>query len=514
MRNQQSAVNPFTVELERRDFSGPVNLDCVIQPVTLGWSAFGGPERAELVIRGAAESLVDLTGLLRCGVMVRDLQGEAVWWGYVDEVRVRLAGVEVRVAMSDLANRVSVRYAYLSTGGLPGETGITPTAGNSQSEREYGIKELVLQREDLDEVFAESLRDTWLAQHAWPVSTLSRRSQSGAAEVRLICAGWFKTLAWRHYAHEEGFYANTGPGPGSFAFGNNPSSLYAAQSFTPGADGALKTVAFMLRNVGGATRTLTARLHADASGRPGAVLATSDPLDPAGLPPASYAWAQFSFAGSVPLTGGSTYWVSLNPNGVNAGQYFMLRLDQNMAYAGGEGRYYDSSAGTWLAYPPGDRPDALFRFVCVADTGDQLGEIAAVGGQFFPRITTQPTGILTSPYRAGSLNGLQEVEKLMRLGTADQRLVLASVSPERHLRFYPQPDPQAADIYLDREGRFFTKEGIPLKPWQPPVGRFARLIESARINLPWDRYRLPACFVGRAEYGVKIRRVRIGKWNE
>ncbi|MBG0785561.1 MAG: hypothetical protein H0S79_10710 [Anaerolineaceae bacterium] len=502
---------PFTVELERRDFSGPVNLDCAIQPVTLGWSAFGGPERAELVIRGAEERLVDLTGLLRCGVTVRDLQGEAVWWGYVDAVQVRLAGVTVSVAMKDLANRVSVRYAYLSTGGLPGETGTTPTAANSQSEREYGVKELVLQREDLDEVFAAGLRDTVLAQRAWPVSTLSRRSGVGASEVRLICAGWFRTLAWRHYAHEEGFYANTGPGPGAFAFGNSAAALYPAQSFTPGADGALKTATFMLRNVGGATRTLTARLHADASGSPGAVLATSDPLDPSGLPPASYAWAQFSFAGPVPLTGGSAYWVSLNPNGVNAGQYFMLRLDQNMAYAGGEGRYYDSSAGTWLAYPPGDRPDALFRFVCVADTGDQLAEIAAVGGQFFPRITTQATGILTSSYRAGGLNCLQEVEKLMRLGTADQRLVLASVSPERHLRFYSQPDPQAADIYLDREGRFYTKEGDPLKPWQPPVGRFARLMGSARINLPWDRYRLPACFVGSVEYWVESGRVRVGR---
>ena len=406
------------------------------------------------------------------------------------------------------------RFAYLSTDGLPGETGTTPAARNSQSEREYGVRELVLQREDIDEIFAAGLRDTWLAQHAWPVSTLSRRSQSGEAEVRLVCAGWFKTLAWRHYAHAEGFYANTGPGPGSFAFGNNPSSLYAAQSFTPGADGALKTAAFILRNVGGATRTLTARLHADASGTPGAVLATSDPLDPAGLPPASYAWAQFNFAGPVPLTGGSTYWVSLNPNGINAAQYFMLRLDQNMAYAGGEGRYYDSSAGTWLAFPPGDRPDTLFRFVCVADTGDQLAEIAAVGGQFFPRITTLATGILTSPYRTGNLNCLQEVEKLLRLGTADQRLVLASVSPERHLRFYPQPDPQEADIYMDREGRFYTKEGVPLKPWQPPVGRFARLTGSARINLPWDRYRLPACFVERATYWVESGRVRVGRGEE
>ena len=42
MRNQQSAVNPFTVELERRDFSGLVNLDCVIQPVTLAGQPLAG----------------------------------------------------------------------------------------------------------------------------------------------------------------------------------------------------------------------------------------------------------------------------------------------------------------------------------------------------------------------------------------------------------------------------------------------------------------------------------------
>lgn len=490
----------FTVELERTDFSGPMALDLPIKPLAMRWSTFGGPESADLRVRGAAENLLDLTGLLRCGVMVRDVLGEPVWWGYVDEVRVSLAEVTVRVTLEDLANRVSVRYAWLSPDNIPGEPGLTPAASDAQSEREYGVKEKGLLREGIDEAHAVTLRDTWLAQHAWPVSVLGQRKSSGTSEARLICKGWFQTLAWRQYAHPEGFYANTGPGPGSFAFGNSTAALYPAQSFTPGADGALQTVAFMLRNVSGATRTITARLHADSSGAPGPVLGTSNPFDPAGLPSASYAWAQFTFATPYPLTGGNIYWVSLDPNGVNGSQYFMLRLDQNMGYPGGTGRYYDSTAGTWNPYPPSDQPDALFRFVGVKDTGDQLADIAGVGGQFFTRITTQPTGILTSPFRSGVLNCLQEVEKLMRLGTADQRLVLAQVTPERHLHFTPQPDPQIADIYLDRQGCFFTKEGVPLKTWHPPVGRFARLMGSARINLPWDRYRLPAGFVREVTY--------------
>ena len=219
MRIQQSAMNPFTVELERRDFSGPVNLDCVIQPVTLGWSAFGGPEKAELVVRGAEENLVgpDRAAALRShGAGYARRSGLVGLCGRGTGQAGRRGGSRGDERPGE-PGQCPLRPTF-QPGGLPGETGITPTARNSQSEREYGIQELVLQREDIDEVFAESLRDTWLVQHAWPVSTLSRRSQSGAPEVRLVCAGWFKTLAWRHYAHEEGFYANTGPRAGFIRF--------------------------------------------------------------------------------------------------------------------------------------------------------------------------------------------------------------------------------------------------------------------------------------------------------
>lgn len=500
----------FTVDIQRRDFSGPADPDLPLQPLHLSWTAFGGPQTADLGVRGGSDRWVDLIGLLRCGVTVRDALGAPVWWGYVDEVRVLLEAVEVRVALEDLANRVSVQYDFISPDNRPGERLGTTTASEIQSEREYGVKERVILRKNIDETYAEHLRDTSLAQHAWPVSILGQRSQPGDPEVRLRCSGWFQTLAWRFYENGEGFYANTGPGPGSFAFGNSNTSQYAGQSFTPGADCALKYGYFLLRNVGGATRSITARLHPNDPWYPGAVLAASEPFDPSGLPSTSYAWARFTFTDPYPLSGGARYWITLNPNGVDASRYFMLRLDQNMTYARGDGRYYDQSADLWYLYPPADRPDAMFRFVCVSDTGEQLAAVAAAGGQFFPRITAEPTGISTSPYRANGLDCLAEIEKLMQLGTADQRLVLAQVSPERHLRFYAQPDPDQADVYLDQHSRFFTQEGVPLKPWFPPVGRFARLSGSNRINLPWDRHRLPACFIRRADYWPESGIVRIG----
>ncbi len=239
------------------------------------------------------------------------------------------------------------------------------------------------------------------------------------------------------------------------------------------------------------------------------VVAESEPFNPVDLPDQSYAWAKFSFAAVYPLMGGSRYWVTLDPNSVNGSAYFMLRLDENMNFPDGEGRYYNQTTGVWSLFPPGDKPDTFFRFVCVSETSDQLLEIAAAGGQFFKRITVETTGIHISPYRIGWLNCLAEIETLMKLGTRNQRLVLAKVSPERHLRFYEQPDQDEVDIYLDRHSRFYSAEGVPIKPWFPPVGRFARLSGSNRVNLPWDKHRLPACFIAGAEYSPETGQFRI-----
>lgn len=490
----------FTTEILQRDFSQPVLIGLPVEPVHLTWSAFGGPERAELVVSGRADQLLDLVSLLRCGVTVRDGQGEPAWWGYIEEVQVQLEAVEVRVTLQDLANRVSVQYDYTSPDTLPGDRNLTEVVDDLRSQAVFGVKAQRIRKSDIDTLQAEALRDTWLEQHAWPVSHLSQRHSSGPVQARLICAGWFKTLGWQPYTQLEGFYANYGPGPGSFIFGKDTSSKYVGQSFVPAMDCCLKTASFMLRKNGGPSRTLTARLQANNGWYPDTILAISEPVDPVDLLENAYVWAKFTFTTPFPLTAGLRYWVTLDPNGLNNSEYFMLRLDENMSFKGGTGRYYSQSAGTWILFPPSDRPDTIFRFVCVSDTSEQLLEIAGIGGQFFTKISAQPTGIATSPYRKKGLNCLAEIEGLMALGTENQRLILAEVTPLRQLWFYEQPRPDQADINLDRLSRFYTREGVPLVPWRPPVGHYARFSGANRINLPWDKKRLPACFIAGAEF--------------
>jgi hypothetical protein len=501
--------SPLTTEIIRRDFSQPVTNRLPIEPDYLSWTAFGGAERAELGASGEVEQLLDLIHLLRCGVMIRDKNSEPVWWGYIEEVVVELEAVEVRVSLADLANEIRVQYDYVSPDNVPGDRNLTDAAVDQRSQAEYGAKTRLLHKSNIDQGQAEALRDTWLGQHAWPISRLSQRDQRGKVRARLICAGWFKTLDWQPYTLLEGFYANYGPGPGAFAFGRDSSAQFVGQSFRPGEECALKTASFMLRKVGAPTRTITARLHADNSGQPGAVLATSAPFSPVDLLAEGYTWATFDFASSYPLTGGERYWITVDPHGLNGSQYFMVRVDQNMTYAGGTGRYYAASSGTWHAFPPADQPDLFFRAVCVSDTLEQLLAIAAHGGQFFTRITAETTGVAISPYRKAGETCLAEIRNLMELGTQNQRLMLAAVTPQRQLRFYEQNQPKEPDLYMDNYNRFFNRQGVLLPPWHPPVGRFARFSGTSRINHPWDRQRLPACFVAGAEYWPQTGKSRI-----
>jgi hypothetical protein len=62
---------------------------------------------------------------------------------------------------------------------------------------------------------------------------------------------------------------------------------------------------------------------------------------------------------------------------------------------------------------------------------------------------------------------------------------------------------------MDNYNRFFNRQGVLLPPWHPPVGRFARFSGTNRINHPWDKQRLPACFVAGAEYWPQTGKSRI-----
>lgn len=502
----------LSVHFETRDFSKPILTDGLrVTPTRLAWSAFGGPESATVQLAGQAEKLIGLSSLLRCPVTFKDPSGEPVWWGFVDQITIRIEQVEIKLDVDQLFNRVNVRYSFVSPDGRLTDISTTPNANNAVSQAEYGIKQTTLHRVGVDDEFAESLRDTFLDLHQWPASTLSQRVSLGEDQVTLHCAGWFKTLSWLPYEYLYGYAANYGPGPGVFTFGDATTSEMVCQGFYHQGGGYLEHAYFMLRNYS-ASRNLYARLYSHSSYSPSAVLATSDAVPASSLATNNHTWVRFTWSTPYAMPSSNTFLlIALYPSGVNATQYFSVRTDENETFPNASARYYNGS--TWPFLPsitnPGGRPDLHFRFITTKDTGEQLAAIAAAGNQFFPVVQSLTTGVNTASYNILGRDCLTEAQKLMQLGTSNQRLVLANVTKDRHLVFYEQPDPATPQAYLDRHGNIFSNQAVLHKPCYPPVGKYAQLSGSGFISQPWDMHRVPLCFIESAEYFPTTGKLRI-----
>lgn len=488
----------FSVNFSARDFSSPVLAGLKADPIRLDWSAYGGPGQAEIRLMGDKGKLLQASRLLRCPVMINDKTGSPVWWGYVEEVIIFLEDVQISVSLEDLYNKVCVRYAFITPDHSSGEVLFTGFADDLASQSEFGVKEITLGQEGIDDDFAENLRDTFLKGSALPRSCLSQRSKAGGAYALVKCAGWLKTLSWLSYQNVEGFYANTGTGPGTFNFGQSASYQYPSQVFTPGASGSLKYAYFQLRGIGDPTRDLHAQLR-DGSGT---LLVTSESVSGSTLSSTAYRWTRFVFASPFDLVGGGTYMLGVTGSTTDPVRHFAIRTDENQGFPNGYGRYFNGSG--WVNLPsitnPGGAPDLLFRALCITDTGRQISTIADAGSQFFTRISAPTSGILTCSFRDRGHDCLKEITALMALGTSNHRKILARVSPERQLEFYEQPEPDDPSVYMNERGDFISYQGIPRKPYFPPVGEFARYSGSSQILLPFDKNRMPVCFIERASY--------------
>ena len=486
-----------------RDFSAPVLPGLPVKVRSLSWSAFGGPDKATLSVDAAQYRLFDLAGMLRSPVTVSDPYSIPVWWGFVDEIRIFLDGDSFRISLSDLFNKVRVRSTFLSPDGKLADQAETGFASNTTSQNEYGIREICLYRKDIDETFAEGLRDTFLNLHAWPHSELSQCLESGSPRAELKCSGWFSTLGWQTYENRDGFFANDGPGPGTINFGR-PNWRMPSQKFTPGADSTVKYIYFKLRKNGSPSGDLNARIYLDNGGSPASsYLAVSQNVNASTLPATGYSWVRFTFTNPVPINALTSYWCTCYSAVSDSTNNIFMRIDENANYCQENHYAKYSDVGVWKVIPnttsPGTLPHLIFRVVSLSDTGSQLMDISNTGNQFFQRIISLSSGLDTSPYRGNRATCIDEITQLMQLGTSNQRMILAMVTPERHLYFYEQPDPTPT-VYMDHCGRYYSLEGKLLPPYFPPVGQYAYLGENNQLTLPFDKNRVPTCFIHRTEY--------------
>jgi len=501
----------FTVSFNARDFSAPIPIGLKPEVTALTWCAQGGPEGATLRLSGPLESLLDLTCLLRCPVTVCDEYFEPVWWGFVSKIILFFEEVSFSVDIDQLTNHVTVAYTALTQPGTAAETLTTVPVEDKPSQAIYGVKQILLQREEMDENFALFLAETFLGERAWPKSALSQSKAAAQPTAILTCAGWFETLGWSNFTFPYGTLANT-DGQGSFQFDDSVLRRKPGQVFLAEQELALLSVDFLLSRTNAETRTLTAFLYAtDATGKPSNLLATSGTVPATAVPEGAYAWVRFTFDPPVSLSEGDSYFIGVDANLTHSAHYFHIKIDEEAHFPGGKAYYQSSTTPTWSLIPASTypcQPDLYFKLRCVCDSADLLGAAVGFGDQFFSRVVVEPTGIPICPYRLKPVNCLAEVKRLMALGTANARPLLADVSADRGLHFYEQPDASEPAVYVDSQFRMVTGDGVPMPPWTPPVGKYARLM-TARLTDPFDGKRVPTTFIERVTYTPQTGRVRI-----
>jgi hypothetical protein len=193
----------LTADFKKRDFSDPISFPDVSMVVNrYSWMAQGGPDEVSITAYGHAERLWELMEWLRAPLEILDETGEAVWWGYVDEVRIRMGAVEMGVSLSGMYNRVAVPFSLLNPSDTgPGVRSTTSWAQDDDSVGEYGTKELLSPLDEGTLAQAEQHRDTVLQAFRYPVPVPRVVERGASSEAAIVGLGWWYTLNWQYYAN-------------------------------------------------------------------------------------------------------------------------------------------------------------------------------------------------------------------------------------------------------------------------------------------------------------------------
>lgn len=200
----------FDVQLQNRNFSmveWPAGVR--VSVVRYGARAVGGPSEAEILVTGPSEALVEALRWLRYKTTIRNPQGTAVWWGFVEGVEVVAGALWDRVSLQSMWNRVAVTYAYNGADG-GWERAQTAWAQDDESVGRFGTREYIFALGDGEDASATAQRDEILRMKSKPTSMpMIDASEPG---VRLYCKGLWETLNWKYFQRLEGRIENEGTG--------------------------------------------------------------------------------------------------------------------------------------------------------------------------------------------------------------------------------------------------------------------------------------------------------------
>ncbi len=178
----------------------PGSLD--VRPVTWSAVAAGGMLDATVQIVGDVSQLWGITAWLGHRIEIINRNGVAVWWGDIQSVEIVSGGLRRGISLSQMGNKISVRYSQTQPGGAA-VAADTTWASDTSSIARYGTFERRLTpAREMTEAIANAYRATALATLAVPFFTLV--PDEGDPVAILTCAGIWQRMGRTYYSQLAG----------------------------------------------------------------------------------------------------------------------------------------------------------------------------------------------------------------------------------------------------------------------------------------------------------------------
>jgi len=163
-------------------------------------ATYGGPMDAEITASGHEDELIALYNLLAYGVELVSDEGDVVWWGRVNEVRVTIGANVIGWTLDSMYNSIAVAYSLTDpVTGTSGERRTTSASTDSYSQALYGVKELLQTLSSATDTQATALQAMLLDRYKLPVATIEPVGGGNKApKAQILCSGWYDTMRSRY----------------------------------------------------------------------------------------------------------------------------------------------------------------------------------------------------------------------------------------------------------------------------------------------------------------------------
>jgi hypothetical protein len=263
-----------------------------------------------------------------------------------------------------------------------------------------------------------------------------------------------------------------------------------AQSFVSPVDMLLGRISLRLKKVNDGN-DLVIKICQDNSGEPGTLLDT-----------------QLLFASEIPsfereiwielpvisISANVTYWIVIETPNVSSENYLLVGTSGEL--------FFNTLGWDGASWSPlvkdGMNISLEFQLWDLEDTSVTMQRILAQCGQLLQGIDVASTGVRRCQYADGTLNAMEELLKVIKIGSSSGRLTV-QVNPTNFKLLVKPEEPITNNLLiLTEKGELKSPEGTILGEGVLPIGKWVEFEKSPQETNP--NWKLSPFFVERAEY--------------